>query len=42
MATNQLFPAGQYKNVFVFSNDEGVVFKIITTIINFSKDKEEI
>lgn len=41
MASNQLFPAGQYKNVYTLSNDEKFVFKIITSILNFSKDKGE-
>lgn len=41
VATNQLFPAGQYKNIYVLSNDDGIVFKINLFILNFSKDKSE-
>ena len=41
-ATNQLFPAGHYKNVYIFTNNDGIMFKVITFILNFSKDKIEI
>ena len=41
MSTNQLFPAGQYKNVYAFTNNDGAMFKIITFVLNFSKDKVE-
>lgn len=42
MSSNQLFPAGHYKNVYNISNNDGVVFKIITIVLNFSMDKGEI
>ena len=41
MATTQLFSAGHYKNVYTFTNNEGAMFKVITSIYNFSKDKVE-
>lgn len=40
--TSQLFPAGHYKNVYILSNKEGIMFKVILSILNFSKDKGEI
>ena len=43
IGTIQLFPAGHYKNVYVLTNNnEGIVFKVILSILNFSKDKGEI
>ena len=41
MATIQLFPAGQYKNVYIFTNNDGVMFKVITLVLNYSEDKVE-
>ena len=38
-ATNQLFPAGHYKNVYALSNNEGFMFKIVSFVYNFSMDK---
>ena len=40
VATTQLFPAGHYKNVYIFTNNE-FSFKIIIYVANFSKDKVE-
>ena len=38
MATIQSFPAGHYRNVYAFTNNEGFMFKVVAFINNFSKD----
>lgn len=37
----QLLPAGNYKNVFLFTNSEGLKLKIAIDVLNFSTDKEQ-
>ena len=39
MSTTQLFPAGHYKNLYALTNNEGVMFKIVSYIYNYSNDK---
>lgn len=40
-SSKQLLPAGNYKNVYVFSNNEGFNLEIALSILNFSTDKQE-
>lgn len=38
---NHIFPAGNYKNVYSFTNNEGLKLQIQLNILNFSTDKQE-